>query len=249
MNLRLHNVIVAILSIAFLVVVQLFSSPVPVFRYLVPAFSVYLAVLSGYAYWHLWRSHQFSFWLWLRLPLFLLAWFGFFFLIPTALLQGVFLLVSLVLLYFFQLTMGKLGEQVLFSQTLLTAFAFCMFIMAFSSYFPVSSLLYFVLLVVFVSLLVRASFELTPATRQGKFLGAALVTALLAELFWSLSFLPLHYSALGLILFNFFYFIWSLYYYYLFKLLTLQKIELQLGLLALFTILILFATRFAPLTT
>ena len=99
---RVHLIISAVIAISFLVITQIFASPLPVFRFLVPAFLAYVIAVAGYNRWYLKaKKEQWNIWVWLRLPLFLFTWFGLFFLVPSGLGRGLFLLVSLPIIFFF----------------------------------------------------------------------------------------------------------------------------------------------------
>ena len=73
-------------------------------------------------------------------------------------------------------------------------------------------------------------------------MSAVVVGLFCAELFWVLNFLPFHFSALSVILFNFFYFCLVLNYYHLFHNLNFKKIQFHLGVMALSSFLIALAT-------
>ena len=87
-----HPIISAILSIGFVVVVQIFATPTPVFRFLLPALVIYVAGVGAYNYVHLKRRGLYNFWAWLRPLLFIVAWFSVFFIIPNSFWRGAYLL-------------------------------------------------------------------------------------------------------------------------------------------------------------
>lgn len=237
-----HPIFSAILSIAFIVVVQIFAAPTPVFRFLLPAFVIYAAVVGVYNYFYLKRSGTYNFWTWLRPLLFIIAWFGVFFIIPSSFWRGVYLLLGVVAVYVVERNLGKMGEQLLFNETLITAFTGLMTLTAFSHYFLVPGTVYLILVFIWTMLIVRASYELTPQDRQAKWVSSVVLGIALTEVFWVGSFLPLHYSALGLLIFNVFYCAWTLGYYFLYNHLTPKKIQFHVVLALVFTAIILAVT-------
>jgi len=72
-------------------------------------------------------------------------------------------------------------------------------------------------------LLSRAFYEFVPQPNKTKWVAALALGLFSAEIFWAESFLPLHYSAQGLILLCLFYFCLILNYYHLFQTLTVKK--------------------------
>jgi hypothetical protein len=242
---KYHNVISLVISVAFIVIIQLFASPQPTFRYLVPAFFLYVAVVGSYNYWYLQSLNKFSVWVWMRFPLLLGGWFTLFLLAPSSVLRGMFLVIGLVLLYFFESFVDSFGEQLLFNQVLLTAFTFFISLFAFNWYFQFASFYFLLATFGLVTILTRSSFAATPVPVPLQWVGSVALGLFTAEVYWSLSFLPFHYSALGLILFAVFYCAWSLYYYFLFNHITMKKIQFHLSLSSVFIILILILTRWS----
>lgn len=239
---KYHRIISAILSIAFLVVVQIFATPQPIFRYLIPAFVGLLAVFALYNWVYLRSEQKFNWWLWLRPLLFLVSWFGVFFIIPADWLRGLFLLVGLPLVYFIEATTSSVGQQLLFNEVLLTAFCFFMSAAAVVQYFPRFGLWYMVAVFAFTTLLSRASYEFTPLTPRNRWSSSLTIALFSTELFWALNFLPLHYSALAVILFNLFYLCWALYYYSVFNHITPKRVQFHLILAAVFIFVIVVVT-------
>lgn len=237
-----HRIISAILSIAFLVVVQLFAAPLPVFRYLIPAFVGLWAIFGLYNLFYLRLNEKFNWWVWLRPLLFLVGWFGLFFIIPNDWLRGLFLLAGLPIVYFVEAFTSNVGQQLLFNEILITAFSFFMGAAAIAQYFPKFSLFYTIAVFVFITLLCRASYEFTPLSVRNKWSSSLILAFFSTELFWALNFLPWHYSALAIILFNLFYFFWALYYYHIFNHLTPKRIQFHLILAAVFILVIVVVT-------
>jgi len=239
---KYHKIVSLGLSIGFVILVQVFATPIPVFRFLVPAFIGFLLVVAFYNYIYLNRTGRYSIWIWLRFLLFAGSWFIMFFLIPSSGLRGLFLLFGILVMYVFESMVGLMGEQMLFNETLLTAFGFIMSLFALAWYFPISSILYLGLIFLMITLLARSSFASTPASNDQQLIGSIVIGLLTAQAFWALSFLPLHFSALALILFSIFYFLWVLFYYDLFKHLTVRKVQFHLAVSLGIIVLILLVT-------
>ncbi len=237
-----HPILSAIISVAFVVTVQLFASPSPVFRFLLPAFIIYLGAVTFYNYSYLRRRGSVNLWTILRPTLFLVCWFGIFFIISSDWWRGVFLLVGVPVIYAVERILGQPGEQALFNETLLTAFTGLMGITALSHYFILSGPVYLLLVFILITLIARASYELIPQSGRVKWTGAVCLGLALAEVFWAANFLPLHYSALGLLAFNIFYCAWTLCYYFLYNHLTPKKVQFHVVLALVFTGLIMAVT-------
>jgi hypothetical protein len=239
-----HKIICAGLALAFLVVLQSFAAPAPVFRYLIPAFLIYFVVVGAYNFFYLRASGKFNQWMWIRTMLFFLAWFGLFLIPPTVFLRGAFLLVSLPIIYFVELAVANVGENILFNLVILTAFSFYMAIAAAGgNYFTKAPAIIFISAVcLFTLLLTRSSFELIPVSFRTKWLYSLIISLFITEIFWAISFLPLHFSALGFFLLDVFYFLWTLCYYFLLNNLTVKKIQFHSVLLIVIIIVIMIAT-------
>lgn len=238
-----HKLISAFISVSFIVVVQLFASREPIFRYLLSSFILFVTGVSLYNYVYLRVIEKYNFWIWLRPALFLCGWFGLFLITPNEFLRGLFLLVGLPIVFLFELFLGSGGEHLLFNEVLLTVFALYMAITAGSWYFiNIHGAVYLLAVFIATALVCRSSFESMPQSVYAKWTGSLIIALFLTELFWALAFLPLHYSALGIMLFNIFYFCWALYYYYLFNTLTPKKIQFHIGLAAFITFSVLLVT-------
>lgn len=239
---RAHLIFSAIIAIAFLVIVQIFASPLPVFRFLVPAFIIYVALVAIYNYWYL-RSHeQFNLWLLMRLPLFLFAWFGLFFMVPSGLGRGLFLLISVPIIFFFESLIGNTGQQLGWNEFLLTAAALLISLFGFSYYFMLPGVLYLFIVFASIALVVRSSFELVPHENLVKWVAALAIGLFTTELFWAISFLPLHYTALAVFTFNVLYVLWIIYYHYLYDTLTRKQVQFHLILALILAAVMFFST-------
>ncbi|HEX3099482.1 MAG TPA: hypothetical protein VHQ41_00735, partial [Patescibacteria group bacterium] len=202
MSYRIHLIVSAVIAILFLVVTQIFASPLPVFRFLLPAFLAYVIAVAGYNRWYLTREGvELNVWLWLRLPIFLFTWFGLFFLVPSGLGRGMFLLISLPIIFFFESLVGNTGQQLGWNEFLLTLAALMLSLFGFSYYFQLPGVLYLLGVFLAVAVVVRSSLELVPHERIVKWLASLAIGLFATELFWAISFLPLHYSALAIFAF------------------------------------------------
>ncbi len=239
---KYHKIISLVISVAFIVVVQVFAAPEPKFRYLIPAFFLYVAIVGFYNRLYLKWLNRYTVWSWLRMILFFFGWFALFLILPTSSLRGAFLVAGLGLIYFFESMVGHLGEQILFNETLVSAFAFSMALFGFEWYFQFPNIVTLLLAFGIITLMVRSSYAATPVSPYVQWVGSIAIGLFSTELLWALTFWPLHYSALALILFATFYFCWSLYYYYLFNHITPKKIQFHLVLSLVFIGIILLVT-------
>ena len=242
MPIRVHLVISAAIAILFLVVVQVFASPLPVFRFLVPAFLLFTGAVALYNRWYLRKQEQWNVWVWLRVPFFLLAWFGLFFLIPSGLGRGLFLLTSLPIIFFFESLTGNTGQQLGWNEFLLTCAALLLTLFGFSYYFMLPGVLYLLVVFLVISVLVRSSLELVPHPPLVKWVASLSIGLFATELFWAVSFLPLHYTALGIFTFNVLYVLWIIYYHYLYRTLTSKQVQFHLVLAVALALVMLVST-------
>lgn len=239
---RIHLILSAIIAIAFLVIIQIFATPLPVFRFLVPAYVLYVAAVGGYNYWYLKSKEQYNFWLWVRLPLFMLAWFGLFFMVPSGLGRGLFLIASLPLIWFFESLIGNTGQQLGWNEFLLTAAALLISLFGFSYYFVLPGVVYLGIVFLSVAIVVRSSLELVPHEPLVKWVAAVVLGLFTTELFWATSFLPLHYTALAVFTFNILYVLWIIYYHYLYETLTRRQVQFHLILALILAVVMLLST-------
>ena len=79
--LKYHKLLSFIIALLFLIGLQKFVVPQPVFRFLLPAFLVYVVGVVAYNRWYLRQIQAYNFWLLVKLVLMLFAAFGLF-LIP-----------------------------------------------------------------------------------------------------------------------------------------------------------------------
>lgn len=242
MNPTRHKIISLGFAIAFVVVVQWFAVPVPVFRFLVPAFLAFLAALIFYNWRYLLSQSDFSWWLIIRLPVFLLIWFGLLFIVPSGLGRSVFLMISVPVIFFFETLFANKGQQLAWNLFLLSSASLLLTLYGFNFYFPFNGLIYLALVFAGILLLVRISLENVPHDSRVKWLSGLVLGLFSAELFWALQFLPLHFSVLAVMSFNLLYLLWAIYYHYLYRTLTPRQIQFNALLVAVLTLIILFSS-------
>ncbi len=243
MSYRTHLIVSAIIAILFLVITQIFASPLPVFRFLVPAFLAYLIVVAIYNRWYLTRENlALNVWVWLRLPLFLLTWFGLFFLVPSGVGRGMFLLITLPIIFFFESLVGNTGQQLGWNEFLLTMAALMLCLFGFSYYFQLPGVIYLAIVFLSVAVVVRSSLDLVPHDPMVKWVASLSLGLFATELFWAISFLPLHYSALAIFAFNVLYVLWIIYYHYLYRTLTRKQVQFHLVLALILALVMLMST-------
>jgi hypothetical protein len=240
--LKHHKIISFCAGLIFLIVLQKFATPVPIFRFLLPAFLVYAAALATYNYYYLKQLDKYNFWTVLRSVMLLLSLFGVFLVLPTANLRGLMLIVSVVLIIFFEILISSAAENILLVETLLIAFG--LFCTAFGFYFDAPGYGPYYLLVVFFSafLLARSFFEFVPKPDKVKLVSAIAIGLFCSELYWVLNFLQFHFSVLALILFNIFYFSLIASYYQFYHILNFKKIKFHLFLMSACVVVVLITT-------
>lgn len=232
MNPTSHKIISAVFAIAFVVIVQWFASPLPVFRFLVPAFLIYLGALFFYNYKYLKSQNNLSWWLLVRVPVFVLIWFGLLFIIPIVPARVSMLLLSIPVIFFFETLVANKGQQLGWSLFLFSLVSLLLSLYGFNFYFPLNGLVYLGLIFGGVLTLVRISLESVPHPNNVKWLAGLVLALFSAEMFWVLQFLPLYFSVLAIINFIILFLLWVIYYHYLYQ--TLSKKQIQFYLLLAF---------------
>ncbi len=245
-----HKYISVIIGLLFVIVLQELSVPQPIFRFLLPIFLIYGMAVSYYNLAYLRFVGKYNRWVVLR-P-FLLFWsgLGVFLLLPNSGWRGFFLTFAFLMIVLVELNLRNFTENLLVNETLIIAFGFFVSFAGFNQYLPQAAGMPFwplwrynlhlslqpaYLAGVFftTTLVVRSFYEFIPQSLRTKWVAAVILGLFSSELFWSLSFLPFHYSAGALVLFAIFYFCLILNYYYLYHTLTFQKIQFHLALIAL----------------
>ncbi len=234
-----HKVVSSIIALLFLVLIQSFGG---VFRFLLPVMALYVLGFLAYNYWYLKKNNVLNNWSLIRPVLFIFSMIGLFFVVPDGFLKGLFLIFSVIVIYFLEIGLLVVSEQVVFLETLVSYFALSMAIFAWNFYLLPKSTLTLLLLGAMTFLIARASFDYVPQSDQKKNFWAALITFCLLEVSWALVFLPFHFTALAVILFNVFYVLWIIIYYYLFHNLNRQKISFHVIFSAILIVLIILST-------
>lgn len=242
MNPNRHKIISALFAIVFALGLELLTGDQLVFRYLVPALFLFLLTLSFYNWRYLLSQNQFTSWLLVRVPLFVLIWFGLFFIIPFGFLQSVFLVVSVVIIFVFETLVANHGQQLSWNVFLLSLASLFIGLYGLHFYFPLSGLLYLALVFIGVAVLVRVSIQTVPHEPSVKWFASLVLGLFAAQLFWVLQFLPLHFSILAVISFIILYLLWAIYYHYLYQSLTRRQIQFNLLLVIVFSIIILMSS-------
>lgn len=225
-----------------MVILAAFSNPVPIFRFLLPAFVGVLLITFLYNRWYLKKLDKYNFWTLLRPLLLQSSGFLLFQLLPGPFYRGLFFVSIVALITVFEITLAKFSENVLLSETLIIAFGFYFAFFGLLQYFP--SFGYWYLFAVFIAmfLLARCFYEFVPHGQEVKLLNALIVSFLSAQVFWAASLLPFHFSALSVLALNFFYVILILNYHALFNNLSVKKTKFYLSLAVVSLILVFSAT-------
>lgn len=242
MNPSLHKIISAVFAIAFAAGVQFLTAGDFVFRYLVPVFLLYLLALTFYNWRYLVAQNQYTLWLLLRVPIFILIWFGLLFILPFGVMRTMFLVLSVPIIFVFETLVANKGQQLGWNMFLLSLAGLLLGLYGFHFYFPLSGLLYLGLVFVGVAVLVRASVDAVPHDLTVKWFASLVLGLFAAEIFWILQFLPLHFSVLAMMSFIILYLLWAIYYHYLYQSLTRRQIQFNLLLVIIFSIIILISS-------
>lgn len=217
-----HKAVSIIFALAFFGLVQSFNS---VFRFLLPAMLIYGAVVLAYNLWYIRQKNFYSLWSWLRSLFFLLALLAIYFVLPANFSRGLFLVLSAVFIYFMEQALLVASEQVTYLQTLLSFFGFSLAAFALNYFLLPQSPIILVLLCLATFLVSRSSLDYVPATTAKKNFFSGVLALSILEASWALIFLPLHFTAIAIILFNIFYVLWLVVYYHLFNNLNAKKIS------------------------
>ena len=242
LNPNRHKIVSIIFAVGFVVMMHILAAEEPVFRFLVPAFFVYLLTLTLYNWRYLLSQQQYQLWLLVRVPLFVFIWFGLFFVLPFGFARILLLLVSLPVIFVFETLAANRGQQLGWNMFLLSLASLLLGLYGFHFYFPLSGLLYLGLVFLGTTILVRTSVETVPHTPAVKWFASLVLGLFAAELFWVLQFLPLHFSVLAIISFNVLYLLWAMYYHYLYQSLTRRQIQFHLLLVILLSVVILISS-------
>jgi hypothetical protein len=220
-----HKLISSIISLVFLIFVSLFSG---VFRYLFAAFAIFALAVMAYNYWYLKKHNFFTVWNWVRPLLFFIAILGIYFVVPNGFWKGLFLLISVALVYLVENFLLLASEQKIFFETLFSMFGITLFIFANNFYFLPKNSVTLLLIFIAAFLISRSSFEFIPQSSNQKYFFSLLIAFCLLEVSWPIAFFPINYTILAIITFNIFYTLWIIIYYYLFHNLSSKKISFHI---------------------
>lgn len=227
MLLKYHNFISLAFSLVFWFLVQQFSVN-PIFRVFAFLLIIFLLTLFFYNKYYLRKINKYNIYTVLGPVLFYFSSVCLYFFIPTNFTKIIFLFLVCILGIVSQVFLGNFVESIMLGQSLVTAFFIFSSLVAANFNFPGFYFMYLIgvfLSAIFIS---RSFFEFSPYTQKEKLITALVIGLLCAQFYWVENFLPPHYSALGLFLFNFFYFILMLSYYHMFNTLNFKKIQFHL---------------------
>lgn len=175
-------------------------------------------------------------------PVTLLGWFGVILLLPKKGFEFLFLLVTVPLFTFLFSTQYSIGEYIITNRMLMGSFFVSLALAGFSQYFKISSVLIFIVgFGLFVGL-IRSTLAHIPHAGVIKLIASIVFGLTWIEWFWILTFLPLHYTAIGFILWITLYTAWVLYYHYLFHTLNTRKLQFYIVVALILLFLVLFST-------
>ncbi len=240
--LKRHKLTSFCIGLLFLIVLQKFATPQPIFRFLLPAFLIYSLSVFFYNNWYLKQIQKYSLWVSLKIMLLLSAAFGLFLIIPTEGFRGLYLIITVGLIFLSEIVLGKEGENILLNEILIIAFGLFLTFSAFNQYIPTFGVVYAIGVFVSSFILTRSFYELLPQEGYSKIVGSVAVGLFCSEIFWVLNFLPFHFSVQGILLFNIFYLCLILNYYHQFHNLNLKKIQFHLLLITVCSVVVLLFT-------
>ncbi len=247
MDPRHHKLNSFVIGLMYLVLLQTFSTPQPVFRYLIFSLLIYSGAVLYYNSRYLKKIGKNNFWLALRPILLFWSGLGIFVLLPSPFLRALFLLLTVGIIFVFEMLLANYSENVMLSFSALTMFGFFIGIVGVGQYFPPlnSGLIYFIYISLIFSsvyLVSRSFYEFAPQPKKIKNVAAVILGLFSGQIFWALSFLPFHFSVLAALLFNAMFFCLALNYYYYFQTITFKKIQFHLLLLILTSGAVLLST-------
>lgn len=242
MNPNRHKFFSLIFAAAFAALIYFLTSGDLVFRYLVPAFLLYLFGLAVYNWRYLLSQGQYNLWLLVRVPLFIFIWFGLLFIIPLGLVRAIFVFISVPIIFIFETLVANKGQQLGWNLFLVSLASLMLGLYGFHFYFPLSGLVYLALVFLGVTVLVRTSVDSVPHESSVKWFASLVLGLFSAQIFWILQFLPLHFSVLAILSFIILYLLWAIYYHYLYQSLTRRQIQFNLLLVIILSVIILISS-------
>ncbi len=237
-----HRVVSIVSALVLPVVLYNMAIPQPIFRFMVPVFVLLVGTIELLT-WRTLRSFgEARVWAIVRSSLFYLSWVLIFFLIPNTFFQGLYIVISIPILYIGQQLVAYTGETVLITHTILASFGIIMGIVASEYYFHASGLVMSTILFIVYFLLARATYVFVPQSSVVRSVTSLLVALCAVEVYIAILYLPFHYTVVGFLTFTSFYLIWLFTYYWQFGVLTFARVKFYLFISILFTIGLLLAT-------
>jgi uncharacterized membrane protein HdeD (DUF308 family) len=204
-------------------------------------------LLTGYNAFYLRTQGRYGPWVALRPALLYGAGAALFMVVPGGVTRTLFLFASFLLFAGVEYFVGSFAENVVLNETLVVAFGAFQAIFGFAQLFPKFETLYLAMTFGASFAITRALFEFTPYSERDKITVSALVSLVCAELFWALSFLPFHSSALALALFCCYHCAAQLSLHHLYGTLTSRKVQFHFALAAVATAAVLLLTPWQPI--
>jgi hypothetical protein len=245
--LKYHKIVSVLIGVAFFLLMNYFTGNGGNWYSFAGACLLYVGAVTWYNYWYLRQTDKFNLWVLVRPLLFLVSGILLTLIIPNGFLHTAFLVCAVVLIAFFEILLGNYSENIVTIETALTAFGFLAVAAAFREYFP--QRLWWSVIGTFVSVLIltRSFFEFIPHSSRIKAVTALGLSLFMAEIFWAMSFLPYHYSAITVVLLSLFYLFVMLTYYSFFKVLDRKKLYFHLLITAICIVGVLIVTPWQPL--
>ncbi len=237
-----HSLISFLIAGIFFAILYLFSSDGAILRGLFFFYGLFVLAASWYNRRYLLKIGKYDLWQVVRFALLLSSAFAVFFVLHSSFARMMFLIVSFFVVWFFEYALGNFSENLLFNETLLSAFGFFVFLAATRFYYSFSGWLTTALGFGFCILLGRAFFEICPKNNSVKWLTTLVLALLVSEIYWATSFLPPHFSVLGFLAFNVFFLGLVFNYFYFFQSLNYKKVQFYLTIFAFSTALLFLVT-------
>jgi hypothetical protein len=237
-----HKIITVLFGLLLLLATRNLSYEKPAILVNAAVLAAFLAALSWYNYWLLKKMGKYNVWVFLRPLLLVLSGLMVLLVIPGSLLKVLFLLAFVAFVAAAQLFLGNFSENVVLNETLVTVFGFMLAMFAVREYFASRLMIAVVGTFLLIFLSTRALYESIPKSERIKLVSAGSIALFCSQIFWAMSLLPYHYSALAILLLNVFYFCAVLNYYAFFHVLNAKKIYFHVSFLVACSAIILLFT-------
>jgi hypothetical protein len=214
----------------------------PLFRAFIAVMAIYSCGVLAYNYFYLKKNNAYSFWRWLNFLFLLLSFICIYLILPGNYLRSFYIIAATALIFLSELGLNYVSEQLNFLKTLLSFFGIALGIFAVNFYFLPKNFLILLLFALITYLISRSSLDYIPQSNSRKNFFAVLLAFAMLEAGWSLTLLPFHFTALAVILFNVFYALWIIVYYYLYNNLSPKKVYFHLLFSGLLVFLIFLST-------